>query len=119
VGADPEKVRRLEQRGLELLFVPETRYGLDLHALSDILHRRGVTSLLVEGGSEINGSFLRANLIDKWIIYIAPKVLGGRNSITLYGGEDLELMDQAIQIKIHSVRQCGEDICITAYPAYQ
>ncbi|QYR22513.1 bifunctional diaminohydroxyphosphoribosylaminopyrimidine deaminase/5-amino-6-(5-phosphoribosylamino)uracil reductase RibD [Paenibacillus sp. sptzw28] len=118
LDADPEKVYKLEQMGVEVLSVPETRFGLDLHALSDILHRRGVTSLLVEGGSEVNGSFLRANLIDKWIIYIAPKVLGGRHSITPYGGEDLELMDEAIKVKVHSVRQCGEDICITAYPAY-
>jgi len=114
--ADPERVHMLQQKGIEVLFVPVNRFGLDLHALSEMLYQRGVTDLLVEGGSEVNGSFLRANLIDKWMIYIAPKVLGGRKSISPYGGSDIELMDEALRVKIHSVQQIGEDICITAYP---
>lgn len=118
VDSDPERVHMLQQKGIEVLFVPVNRFGLDLHALSDILYQRGVTDLLVEGGSEVNGSFLRANLIDKWMIYIAPKVLGGRQSFSPYGGSDLELMDDALRVKIHSVQQIGEDICITAYPNY-
>ncbi|WP_127596398.1 bifunctional diaminohydroxyphosphoribosylaminopyrimidine deaminase/5-amino-6-(5-phosphoribosylamino)uracil reductase RibD [Paenibacillus lautus] len=116
--ADPERVHMLQQKGIEVLFVPVNRFGLDLHALSEMLYQRGVTDLLVEGGSEVNGSFLRANLIDKWMIYIAPKVLGGRQSFSPYGGTDLELMDDALRVKIHSVQQIGEDICITAYPNY-
>lgn len=116
--ADPERVHMLQQKGIEVLFVPVNRFGLDLHALSEMLYQRGVTDLLVEGGSEVNGSFLRANLIDKWMIYIAPKVLGGRQSFSPYGGSDLELMDDALRVKIHSVQQIGEDICITAYPNY-
>lgn len=116
--ADPERVRMLQQKGIEVLFVPVNRFGLDLHALSEMLYQRGVTDLLVEGGSEVNGSFLRANLIDKWMVYIAPKVLGGRKSFSPYGGSDLELMDEALRVKIHSVQQIGEDICITAYPNY-
>lgn len=117
-GADPGRVHMLQQKGIEVLFVPVNRFGLDLHALSDMLYQRGVTDLLVEGGSEVNGSFLRANLIDKWMIYIAPKVLGGRQSFSPYGGSDLELMDDAVRVKIQSVQQIGEDICITAYPNY-
>lgn len=117
--ADPERVHMLQQKGIEVLFVPVNRFGLDLHALSDMLYQRGVTDLLVEGGSEVNGSFLRANLIDKWMVYIAPKVLGGRQSLSPYGGLDLEFMDEALHVKIHSVEQIGEDICITAYPNYE
>lgn len=116
--ADPEKVNRLKQKGLEILFVPSTRLGLDLRRLSEMLYEKGITDLLVEGGSEVNASFLRASLIDKWLIYIAPKVLGGRGSLTPYGGPDLETMDEALNVRIHSVRQIGEDLCITAYPKY-
>ncbi len=114
--ADPEKVSALKQRGLDILFVPQTEYGLDLHALMSILYQRGITDLLVEGGSEINGSFLRTKLINKWLIYIAPKILGGRNSFTPFGGTDVETVDEAWNVTIHSTRQVGEDICITAYP---
>ncbi|XEC96342.1 bifunctional diaminohydroxyphosphoribosylaminopyrimidine deaminase/5-amino-6-(5-phosphoribosylamino)uracil reductase RibD [Paenibacillus tarimensis] len=116
-NADPDKVSLLRQKGLEILFVPEGREGFDLRALVDMLYRKGITDLLVEGGGEINGSFLRAGLIDKWLIYMAAKILGGRNSISPYSGADVDKMDEALNIHIHSIRQVGEDICITAYPA--
>ncbi|MEF3305452.1 bifunctional diaminohydroxyphosphoribosylaminopyrimidine deaminase/5-amino-6-(5-phosphoribosylamino)uracil reductase RibD [Paenibacillus sp. GYB003] len=116
-GADSAKAHELRQRGIEILFVPEGRDGLDLRALADLLYEKGITDLLVEGGSEINGSLLRAGLIDKWVIYIAPKLLGGRNSLTPFGGADVEKMDDALDVHIHSIRKAGDDLCITAYPA--
>ena len=53
-------------------------------------HKKGITDVLVEGGSEINASFLRAGFIDKYLIYIAPKLLGGRNSLTPFTGYDVD-----------------------------
>ncbi|MGG1659221.1 bifunctional diaminohydroxyphosphoribosylaminopyrimidine deaminase/5-amino-6-(5-phosphoribosylamino)uracil reductase RibD [Brevibacillus sp. NRS-1366] len=116
-GANPDKARELREQGVDILFVPTVGGGLDLHTLADILYKRGITDLLVEGGSEVNGSFLRAGLIDKWIIYIASKILGGRNSLTPYSGVDVEMMHDALDVHIHSIRQAGDDLCITAYPA--
>lgn len=40
------------------------------------LYKKGITDVLLEGGSEVNASFLREGLIDKYLIYIAPKLLG-------------------------------------------
>ena len=51
--------------------------------LLNILFEKGITDVLVEGGSELNGSFLRAGLINKFLIYVAPKILGGRHSLLL------------------------------------
>lgn len=116
-GADPDKAQRLREQGVEILSVPASGDGLDLQALADILYERGVTDVLVEGGSEVNASFLRAGLIDKWVIYVASKILGGRNSLTPYSGADVEKMDEALDVRIHSVRHAGDDLCITAYPA--
>ena len=44
----------------------------------------------MEGGSEVNGAFLRAGLINKFLIYVAPKILGGRHSLTPFTGKDVE-----------------------------
>lgn len=115
-GVDQTKVRALEANGVEILYVNKADYGLDLSDLLVKLYEKGVTDVLVEGGSEVNGSFLRAGLINKFFVYIAPKILGGRNSLTPFTGSDAEVMDQALDVAVHSIEHFGEDILITAYP---
>ena len=58
------------------------------------LYEKGITDLLVEGGSEMNNSFLRAGLLNKYLIYVAPKFLGGRHSLTPYTGQDVDPMEE-------------------------
>jgi diaminohydroxyphosphoribosylaminopyrimidine deaminase / 5-amino-6-(5-phosphoribosylamino)uracil reductase len=115
-GADQAKAKVLEEKGIEIIYVPKTNSGLDLAELLNKLYEKGVTDLLVEGGSEINGSFLRAGLINKYFIYVAPKILGGRDSLAPFTGDNVESMDEALNVTIHSVENFGEDILITAYP---
>lgn len=115
-GADLEKAKVLEEKGIKIIYVPKIDSGLDLSVLLNTLYEKGITDLLVEGGSEINGSFLRAGLINKFSVYIAPKILGGRDSLTPFTGENVESMDEALDVTIHSVETFGEDILITAYP---
>jgi diaminohydroxyphosphoribosylaminopyrimidine deaminase / 5-amino-6-(5-phosphoribosylamino)uracil reductase len=114
-----EKIKALEEKGVEFIYVPVTDSGLDLSVLMNKLYEKGVTDLLVEGGSEINGSFLRAGLINKFSIYVAPKILGGRDSLTPFTGDNVESMDEALDVTIHSVENFGEDLLITAYPKYK
>jgi diaminohydroxyphosphoribosylaminopyrimidine deaminase / 5-amino-6-(5-phosphoribosylamino)uracil reductase len=116
-GLESEKIKILEQKGVEFLSIPKTATGLDLSVLMNQLYEKGVTDLLVEGGSEINGSFLRAGLIHKFFVYVAPKLLGGRDSLTPFTGNNVETMDQALDVAFHSVENFGEDILITAYPS--
>lgn len=88
----------------------------DLTGVLQQLYKLGVTNLLVEGGGEVNASFLRAGLIDKFIVYMAPKVLGGRHSITPFTGADVELMDEAMALTLDTVELIGPDLKVTAYP---
>jgi diaminohydroxyphosphoribosylaminopyrimidine deaminase / 5-amino-6-(5-phosphoribosylamino)uracil reductase len=115
-GADLEKAKVLEEKGVEIIYVPKNDSGLEISVLLNKLYEKGVTDLLVEGGSEINGSFLRAGLINKFSIYVAPKILGGRDSLTPFTGNNVESMDEALDVTIHSVENFGEDLLITAYP---
>jgi diaminohydroxyphosphoribosylaminopyrimidine deaminase / 5-amino-6-(5-phosphoribosylamino)uracil reductase len=115
-GADLEKAKVLEEKSVEIIYVPKHDSGLDISVLLNKLYEKGVTDLLVEGGSEINGSFLRAGLINKFSIYVAPKILGGRDSLTPFTGDNVESMDEALDVTIHSVENFGEDLLITAYP---
>lgn len=114
--AEQEKLAALGEKGVDFIFVPKTETGLDLDVMLTELYKKGITDVLVEGGSEINASFLRAGLIDKYLIYIAPKLLGGRNSLTPFTGYDVNQMDEALHVTFDKIDKIGDDLCITAYP---
>ena len=102
--------------GAEMLYVPLIEGKLDLHSMLDALYKLGITDVLVEGGGEVNASFLRQGLIQKFLVYVAPKVLGGRHSITPFTGSDVETIDAAMLLDFADVEKIGDDLRITAYP---
>ncbi len=113
---DSDKVSTLQEKGVSFVFVQLKENRLDLEQMLDELYKLGITDVLVEGGGEVNASFLRAGLINKYLVYIAPKVLGGKNSKTPFLGEDLQSMDDAIELKFDSYQQIGQDLFVVAYP---
>ena len=80
------------------------------------LGKMEISSLMVEGGGEINASFINSGLVDKFVCVIAPKIIGGKNAVSWVGGKGIEKMNDSIKLDIHSVKKCGTDLVITAYP---
>ena len=80
------------------------------------LGKREIMSLYVEGGAEVNGSFLESKLINQLITYIAPKLIGGRTAPTSFSGTGLLTMDDAFPLEIKSLTQIGTDLKIIAEP---
>lgn len=115
-NADPMKIAALEKHNIQLIYCSKTKEGLDLREVLEQLYKRNITDVLLEGGSEMNAAFLRAGLIDKLIVYIAPKVLGGRNAKTPFTGFDVDYIHEAFPIEFDSFERSGEDLCIIAYP---
>lgn len=85
---DAERRLALEGRGVVVVDVAERDGRVSLPAAIETLRRRGVTSLMVEGGSEVLGAFLVGRLVDQLALFRAPLVLGGRGSRPAFGGED-------------------------------
>lgn len=83
--------------------------------LLDDLGRRQITSLLIEGGGELAGACLQAGVVDKVQFYIAPKLLGGRNSRPVVGGADVASLAVAQALRHVAVKRIGEDILVTGY----
>lgn len=115
-NVDSEKAETLQEKGVTILFVEKKANRLNLEQMLDELYKLGITDILVEGGGEVNASFLREGLINKYLVYIAPKVLGGKNSKTPFLGEDLQSMDEAIELNFESYQQIGQDLYVVAYP---
>jgi diaminohydroxyphosphoribosylaminopyrimidine deaminase/5-amino-6-(5-phosphoribosylamino)uracil reductase len=110
-----EKKRMLERPGVRFLALDDAEGQIDLTALVRELGGMGVTSLLIEGGSRVNGSALRAGIVDKIYIFYAPKIYGGDDGVPICAGPGLELMEQSMQIKDVSVHRFEDDVMIEGY----
>lgn len=112
---DPQKQRALQQAGFDVYKLGEKNGRLDLHAVMDFLSQQQINELLVESGSVLNGELLTEGLIDEYIIYMAPCILGdqGRGLFKLPG---LQQMAEKKQLKLRDVRQVGSDLKLTYTP---
>ena len=90
------------------------RLHIDLRWLLRKLGSEGVTSLLVEGGGEVNASFLLGGLAHQVAFFYAPKIIGGRQAPKGVGGEGISHLQQAICLEEVRWRQLGPDLLMTA-----
>jgi len=112
--ADKEKEKQLLEYGVKVV---RTGSGprVDLVKVMRHLAENGISSVLLEGGGELNWSMIQASLVQKVVVFIAPKLLGGRDSITPISGDGFNRMAMAVPLEIESIKRFGEDICITGY----
>jgi diaminohydroxyphosphoribosylaminopyrimidine deaminase / 5-amino-6-(5-phosphoribosylamino)uracil reductase len=86
--------------------------------LEDALRRLAdeeVQSLLLEGGPTLAGAFLRAGFLDKLVLFVAPKLVGGDDSPPLFAGPGAPTMAEAISLSELEVDRIGDDLVLTAY----
>jgi diaminohydroxyphosphoribosylaminopyrimidine deaminase / 5-amino-6-(5-phosphoribosylamino)uracil reductase len=98
-GASLSRGRRLEAAGVTVANVTRRGMGLDLEEVLLRLGRRGITSVLVEGGSEVHGSFVDRRLADRLVLYVAPRIVGGRSARALVGGDGVRSLERAIALR--------------------
>jgi diaminohydroxyphosphoribosylaminopyrimidine deaminase/5-amino-6-(5-phosphoribosylamino)uracil reductase len=112
-GAPLERQDLLRQKGASLIAYPGGR--LDLAWLMKELHASGITSVLVEGGSSLNSSCLEAGIVDKVIFYIAPKIIGGKDSFPAVGGRSFRKLRDAFRVTETVFRRAGDDLVVEGY----
>ena len=88
---------------------------VSIPALLEELGRRGVRSLLVEGGGTVIWSFLRGGFVDRMTIYIGSLALGGYGP-TPCGGEGVKSLEEAVRLKLTGTRRLGDGILLTYKP---
>jgi len=115
-SALPEKARRLEDMGAELLYCRTRNRQVDFADLMEKLRNRGIDSVLLEGGATVNDSAIAQGFVDKIVLYVAPKIIGGEKSKTFVGGRGIQRLDQAYPMHIECVERIGQDMKITVYP---
>jgi len=108
-NAPSGKVTAVKKLGVEVLIMNKDRSGMvNLPNLLKELGKRKITSVLVEGGSEIVTSLLKANLVDKMIIPIAPKIIG--KGLEAIGDLNINKIKDAIKFSSFKTMKKGDDI---------
>jgi diaminohydroxyphosphoribosylaminopyrimidine deaminase / 5-amino-6-(5-phosphoribosylamino)uracil reductase len=112
--AAPDDLRKLEAAGARIVII-EGKDGLvDLPALFRELAGFGMINIILEGGGELNAGALRAGIVDKVVMFMAPKIIGGRHAKTPVEGAGSASMADALKLTDLRTRRCGEDIVVTA-----
>ncbi len=108
-----KKSNALEKlKKLTILRLKENKGRIDLKALLKALHELGIQSILVEGGGEVHADFMHQCLADAFYWFIAPKFLGGKDSISAMGGKNLASMKQTKDLHIEGIDLFGPDLAI-------
>jgi diaminohydroxyphosphoribosylaminopyrimidine deaminase/5-amino-6-(5-phosphoribosylamino)uracil reductase len=99
---------------LSKLETRNSKLEINLKWLLKKLGAENVTSLLVEGGGEVNASFLLGGFTQRVAFFYAPKILGGRDSRKGVAGDGVKTLSEVIQLREVEWRRLGEDLLLTA-----
>jgi len=117
-AADPRRRSRLEARGVTVVTAPGRAGEVSLPGALREMRQRGIWSVMVEGGSELLGSFLAARLFDQVALFRAPLLLGGRSSRPAFGGPDPARVSGALRMTRRSPLLGRERGAYEAPPPY-
>lgn len=107
------KIEQLQALGATVIAMPNAAGKVDLAAMLRDLAQRGTNELHVEAGFKLNGSLIREGLVDEFLFYQAPRLLGtGAMGIANFG--PLDSLDQGLPLVFHDVARLGPDLRIVA-----
>lgn len=110
-----DKLVKLLDAGAEILLARGRKGQVDQKYLMKMLGSFGVTSALIEGGAEINASALKAGIVDKVVIFIAPMIMTGRDSLSCIGGRSPAMLNRALRLRDVTSRRVGQDLMVEGY----
>ncbi len=114
-GAPKSKIKKLQDAGVEVLTVKSAHGRVDLRDLMKKLGKRDIMSALIEGGAEINASVLKAGLVDKVVMFLAPLLMTGTDSLCSIGGSSPAMLSQALKLRDVSAKFIGKDLMVEGY----
>ncbi|MDI6757643.1 MAG: bifunctional diaminohydroxyphosphoribosylaminopyrimidine deaminase/5-amino-6-(5-phosphoribosylamino)uracil reductase RibD [Endomicrobiia bacterium] len=100
-----------------IILEKRARGGFDFKEIMKELFRRGIKSVLVEGGGETNWGAVKSGVADEYLFFVAPKIIGGRGAKSPVEGEGFDKIASSIKLTIKKIFRSGGDIVITAVPA--
>jgi diaminohydroxyphosphoribosylaminopyrimidine deaminase/5-amino-6-(5-phosphoribosylamino)uracil reductase len=112
--APQKRVEALRKR-VRVEIAPLRHGAIDLGWLMKKLGAEEVTSVLVEGGGEVNASFLFGGLAHRVAFFYAPKIIGGRDARKAVAGPGISDLNEALKLREVAYRWLGQDLLMTGY----
>ena len=109
-----DRLQAFTAHGIEVIKMPNAQGQVDLTAMLADLAQRGINELHVEAGGQLNGSLVREGLVDEYLIYLAPKLLGSGLDMAAFG--PLASLAHAPLLRFHDIERVGCDVRILARP---
>ena len=103
-------LNRLQKLPLDVIICGKNQ--VNLTKLLPVLSKKGIKTVLLEGGGTLNRSFLKKNLIDEMIIALTPYVLGSKNTVSLFEGLSFPSLKIKFPLKLKNVQKNGNEIIL-------
>ncbi len=111
--ASKKEIIKFEQKGVRIIITKAKKGMVDLNDLMKQLGKHEIMSIMMEGGSQLNSSAIKDGIVDKVIIFTAPKIIG--NGIGAIGNLGITKINKAIPLKDHTFRKIGKDLLVEGY----
>lgn len=108
----PQRRAALEATGARITSLPGPGGKVDLAAMLADLARREVGELHLEAGHKLNGSFVREGLVDEFLVYLGPRLLGSGRAMADFG--PLDALSEAVELDFHAAERVGADLRVVA-----
>jgi diaminohydroxyphosphoribosylaminopyrimidine deaminase/5-amino-6-(5-phosphoribosylamino)uracil reductase len=113
--APKDKRERLEKKGVRILILDSKQGRVNLKTCLSRLGEMEMMSILVEGGSQVNGAFLDEGLIDRLLLFLSPKLIGDKDAMGIFGGEGIASLREVISLNEFRMRRIRGDILLEGY----
>jgi diaminohydroxyphosphoribosylaminopyrimidine deaminase/5-amino-6-(5-phosphoribosylamino)uracil reductase len=112
--AFPKKIQTLREQDVQVWVLPQKKGRVSLKALLTQLGTKGMSSVLLEGGSTLSASALHEGLVNQVRLYIAPLLMGGQDAKSLIGGVSPKTLEQIWRVVNPKVKKIGQDWLLSA-----
>jgi len=113
-NAPQERVQKLYELGVKVFEIEEVGGSLNLIKLGRKLAETGINKVLLEGGGAVLASAFETHLVDEVMVFIVPKIIGGKEAISPVGGKGIELIKDALLLEPFTVEHIGNDLLVRA-----
>ncbi len=111
--ASKNDIKKMQQKGVNVITAKSKNGMVNLQELMKQLGKHEITSVMIEGGSELNSTAIKAGVVDKMLIFTAPKIIG--NGLGAIGNLGIKKIDKAINLKNPVCRRIGKDMLVEGY----
>ena len=114
-GAKQSRISKLESSGAVILQFPAKKSGhISIRQFFRKLVKMDITSVLIEGGSEVASSAIGEGLVDELNIFYSPKIIGG-DGISMIAGLNIEKMAKSIGVNDINIKKFGQEFLVEGY----